>query len=340
MNEVETPLLYGLAFGQAIAQTERSANALQERMSHSQGWESSYNFVGHPDTFATQTASLALRGLRMTAVSHSPFRSKVIAKSTSTLVVPLAGERSVSLINGREVAMTPGVSAAFAPPGERVGSGGYRSVLMVDVDPERLQSTWRTMQGPAEGVHRDLDVDTPRALSLRVHGRTLAHLCGIVDQFCTHPQTLNMLGVDESIYRLLALQMGASCGEDEAGAQAAQGGQPFDPLNAKRLDQACQYVVAHLAEAITLTDLERVANLSSRALQYAFLKRFACTPMHWVREQRLMAVHRRLVVAGPDDSVSSLAMSFGFFSLSKFSAAYKARFGERPSDTLRHSLRR
>ena len=113
--------LHDLAFGSGIAITERSVANLQDRMAAAQGWESRYDALGDASLFATQTASLQLNGLRLTAVAHSPFQSKVVVKKYSTLVVPLAGEASVSQINGRSISMVPGESAAFAPPGERIG---------------------------------------------------------------------------------------------------------------------------------------------------------------------------------------------------------------------------
>jgi AraC-like DNA-binding protein len=326
--------LHELAFGSSIALTERSVTNLQDRMAAAQGWETRYEAVGDASLFATRTASLQLNGLRLTAVAHSPFQSKVVAKKFSTLVVPLAGEASVSQINGRSISMAPGESAAFAPAGERIGRGGYRSVLMVDIDPVRLQATWQTMSGAETPRRRMIDIDTPQELSLRSLGRALPHLCATVDQFCKAPQALLDLGVDENFYRLTVMLMQASQAE-----VAREINQP-EPLTRRRVDSACQYATAHLAHTITLTDLERAANLSSRALQYAFLKRFDCSPMEWVRNQRFDKVRQYLASADPDTTVTSAALAFGFFSLSKFASGYAKRFGELPSVTLSNSRRR
>lgn len=326
--------LHELAFGSSIALTERSVSNLQDRMAAAQGWDSRYDAVGDASLFATQTASLQLNGLRLTAVAHSPFQSKVVVKKYSTLVIPLAGEASVSQINGRSISMAPGESAAFAPPGERIGRGGYRSVLMVDIDPERLQSTWRTMAGSETPRPRMIDIDTPQELSLLAMGRTVPNLCAIVDHFCKTPRDLVNLGVDENFYRLtvILLQAGQALQTDES--------LPPEPITHRRIDLACKYAMANLAHTITLTDLERAACLSSRALQYAFLKRFDCSPMEWVRNQRFARVYQLLVSADPDTTVTSAALAFGFFSFSKFASGYAKRFGELPSATLANSRRR
>lgn len=331
---MQTSPLPELAFGSSIALTERSVTHLQDRMAAAQGWESRYDAVGAASLFATKTASLELNGLRLTAIAHSPFQSKVVAKTSSTLVVPFAGKGSISQINGRAISITPTVSAAYAPPGERIGRGDYRSMLMVDIDPVRLQSTWSTMAGSKAHQGRMVDVDTPQELPLQVMGRTIAHLCTIVDQFCKSPQTLICLGMDDSFYRLAAMLM------QPGHVVASEVSGPPEPLTRKQVDLACQYAMAHLSHTITLTDLERAANLSSRALQYAFLKRFDCTPMAWVRNQRFAKAKLHLASAGPDTTVTSVSLAFGFYSASKFASGYAKRFGELPSVTLSKSRRR
>lgn len=75
-------------------------------------------------------------------------------------------------------------------------------------------------------------------------------------------------------------------------------------------------------------------------LPCAFLHRFGCTPMQWLRHQRLGLVRQHLLNANPQDNVSSLALQSGFVNLGQFAKAYAERFGERPSDTLAQTRRR
>ena len=57
--------------------------------------------------------------------------------------------------------------------------------------------------------------------------------------------------------------------------------------------------------------------------------------MSLLRQWRLDAARMELLTAEPDSTtVSEIALRFGFSNLSKFSAAYKATFGEPPSKTL------
>jgi len=74
-------------------------------------------------------------------------------------------------------------------------------------------------------------------------------------------------------------------------------------------------------------------------LQYAFFERFGCSPMHWVRDQRLNLVHHRLKNAHEGETVTSIASSCGFTNLGAFSALYQEHFKELPSATLKHALK-
>ena len=60
------------------------------------------------------------------------------------------------------------------------------------------------------------------------------------------------------------------------------------------------------------------------------------TPMRYVKQLRLEAVHRSLLAADASDTrVSDLAADHGFFQFGRFAADYKRAFGELPSETLR-----
>lgn len=92
--------------------------------------------------------------------------------------------------------------------------------------------------------------------------------------------------------------------------------------------------MANLFNTITLTDLENVAMLSGRALQYAFMKTYGCSPMVWIRQQRLLKARDHLVSAQSGTTVTTIAIECGFSSTSAFSSYYQQQFNERPSETL------
>ena len=95
------------------------------------------------------------------------------------------------------------------------------------------------------------------------------------------------------------------------------------------------WLLAHLAEPLTLGMAARASGVAARTLQAAFQRRCGIGPMQWLREQRLAAVHRSLRHAsGPATRVTDTALAHGFTHLGEFSRAYRQRFGETPARTL------
>ncbi len=100
--------------------------------------------------------------------------------------------------------------------------------------------------------------------------------------------------------------------------------------------KAIEYMESHLRESLGIADIAAAVGLGPRALQTAFRTALDTTPMNHLRELRLERARRDLLAADPTtQSVSDIASSWGFTHLGRFSAAYRARFGERPSTTLR-----
>lgn len=100
------------------------------------------------------------------------------------------------------------------------------------------------------------------------------------------------------------------------------------------------YIKANLSRPIRLSDLEVLSGLGERALRHAFQKHFGCSPMHWVRLQRLDLARTRLNRPVPGVGVTDIALEAGFTRLGDFAAAYRRRFGEAPSATLASARRR
>jgi AraC-like DNA-binding protein len=62
--------------------------------------------------------------------------------------------------------------------------------------------------------------------------------------------------------------------------------------------------------------------------------------MKFLRDVRLDAVRARLADRDAPSTVAEAAVEFGFGHLSRFSQAYRRRFGENPSQTLARAQRR
>ncbi|GAB2574063.1 transcriptional regulator [Paractinoplanes abujensis] len=105
------------------------------------------------------------------------------------------------------------------------------------------------------------------------------------------------------------------------------------PRAIRRVVEAIQ---AEPERAFTVTDLARVANMSVRSLQEGFRRHVGTAPMTYLQQVRLGRVHDALRRADPVRmTVAGVAHRWGFAHLGRFASAYRARFGESPSETLR-----
>jgi AraC-like DNA-binding protein len=88
----------------------------------------------------------------------------------------------------------------------------------------------------------------------------------------------------------------------------------------------------------TVTDLAVIAGMSVRSLQEGFRRHLGCAPMAYLQRERLSRANETLRRADPADlTVSTVAHRWGFAHLGRFASAYRARFGEAPSETLRRT---
>jgi AraC-like DNA-binding protein len=85
-------------------------------------------------------------------------------------------------------------------------------------------------------------------------------------------------------------------------------------------------------------DLATIAGMSVRSLQEGFRQHLGCTPMAYLQQARLLQARETLRLADPRRStVATIAHRWGFVHLGRFASAYRERFGEAPSDTLRRT---
>ena len=96
------------------------------------------------------------------------------------------------------------------------------------------------------------------------------------------------------------------------------------------------YAVSQAGEHVSVTDLCRAAGASERSLEYAFREVMGLTPVAYLTRLRLHRVRQRLLAGTHGTTtVTAEALNWGFWHFGEFSRAYKACFGELPSDTLR-----
>ncbi|MBT2503530.1 AraC family transcriptional regulator [Curtobacterium sp. ISL-83] len=104
----------------------------------------------------------------------------------------------------------------------------------------------------------------------------------------------------------------------------------------ERLRLALEFVHEHAHEAIGTPEIAAAAGLSPRGLQQSLRRHLDQTPGDLLRSVRLDGARAELLRADRDEtSVADVARSWGFGHLGRFSATYRARFGDLPSETLR-----
>jgi AraC-like DNA-binding protein len=110
------------------------------------------------------------------------------------------------------------------------------------------------------------------------------------------------------------------------------GGRAVSPAFVRR---AQAYIEENAQDPITIADLAQHVGVSTRALFLGFRKYRNTTPMKYLSDTRMERVREELLegrTAG--DTVRDVALRWGFCHLGHFSARYRVRYGELPSETL------
>lgn len=90
------------------------------------------------------------------------------------------------------------------------------------------------------------------------------------------------------------------------------------------------------ADMLCMADICAAVGVARRTLNLACWEFLGQGATQYARARRLEHVRDTLLASDPDTTqVTRVAMDFGFWELGRFAHAYRIRFGERPSDTLR-----
>ncbi len=100
-----------------------------------------------------------------------------------------------------------------------------------------------------------------------------------------------------------------------------------------------KYMKLHAATPPTVSEIAKVAGVTTRTLHKAFARYRGVCPQKALLKIRLEAAHFELLMGGSDMTVTEVATRWGFFELGRFADKYKKHFGELPSSTLGRSAR-
>lgn len=112
-----------------------------------------------------------------------------------------------------------------------------------------------------------------------------------------------------------------------------------EDVSSNTLGRAVEYIRSHAQELPTLADITERCGVSVRTLQLSFRRHLDCTPLEYMQDVRLSAVRDELLNRRSEkDTVTEIATRWGFYHLGRFSANYRQRYGELPSETLRKGI--
>ena len=250
----------------------------------------------------------------------------------------VAGEQ-VALKQGNHlVEMEPGGIYLAPETGGRI-SRGYFSGIIWDIEQKRLLRTIRSMKITLGDFNEQEQQTLERGCTENAskNKSPFFALIKFIDQLLVESVYLpESLGLDEQVYRLLALSLNNKEGSHGKGQDRWE----HNKKNwTNPLDDLVDYIRLNAHLNLTLTDLEIESNYTGRHLQNIFKEKFDCTPMQFVRRERLSAGMEKLQTAGFEATVSSIARDIGYHHASNFTSDFQREFGVKPSVVLRSAQR-
>ena len=246
------------------------------------------------------------------------------------LTMPTTG-RTLARHGGHEVWADPSAAAVFGPAGTVFTQHDAHSTevdLKIEraaLETELADLLGHPVPGPLE-LPPDLDLSTGAGLSW---WRLVRLLRAELD----HPETLirKPLIADRLRHSLLTgLLLAIPHRYTEELTTPAPAGPP----------RAVQRVIDAIHDgperSLSVADLAEIAGVSVRSLQEGFRRHVGQAPIAYLQSVRLSRARAMLLAADPAVvTVAAVAHRWGFAHLGRFSAVYRARFGESPSTSLR-----
>lgn len=103
------------------------------------------------------------------------------------------------------------------------------------------------------------------------------------------------------------------------------------PRHIRRVEE---YLREHVGEPVCADQLAMIAGVSLRSLYAGFRDHCGVSPLQYLRNLRLDRA-RQALLDEPDSNIACVALRWGFGHLGRFSADYRKRFGESPSQSVR-----
>ena len=99
--------------------------------------------------------------------------------------------------------------------------------------------------------------------------------------------------------------------------------------------RAYRHLLDHVEEMPSIRTLCAITGASYMTIERGFREMYGMSPLKQIKELRLSRARRELLHPTSSTTITGVAVHWGFFELGRFSAYYRVRFGETPSETLR-----
>jgi AraC-like DNA-binding protein len=110
---------------------------------------------------------------------------------------------------------------------------------------------------------------------------------------------------------------------------------PRSPALPRYIRRARDYIHSNLDRPLSILDIAADCGASPRSLQLGFRRFLDTTPRAYIQAVRLQQVHGDLINEENRESVTEVALKWGFTHLSRFSELYRQHYGVSPSQTRR-----
>jgi AraC-like DNA-binding protein len=309
-------------FGTHVRELEMRARALFPQI-HALTPLIEGEYFPHLSSFAS------LGGITLGAVSHLPCRLEISAGPTSMLVIPYSGGGRWT-VEGREVSTSASRSALLISPAGGVGfTEGASAGLYLSIDAARLRRVGLAMSG---GAAVDFDLGNSRELNLRLNDTVslqagLEIVVGQIAAALENPGLVPMLQLEDLFHRFAALLLAPGDFLPKIPARY------ITPPRVE-LDAICDRIRSTPYTPVNLSELEERSGYARATLIEAFRRRFSCTPVQWIRRERLSRAFEEIRDSRDPARIDGIAESLGFLNRSGFDRLFRHNFGIGPLEIL------
>ncbi len=249
-------------------------------------------------------------------------------KSFYLIGMPLNGTTVVTC-GQQNVVSTPGIGT-IQSPGQAVRVDWHDTCekMVIKICQKSLQRRLSGLLGHPlnRPLEFQLEMDTTAGFGASLRHAIDAVSQEIRQQSCLLSSPMAISQFEEMIMTLLLLGQ-----PHNYTTELRQLGAPVAPYYVKRAEE---FIFASVKKQLKLGDVAEASGVSGRTLLEGFRRFRGVSPMKSLRHKRLEHVRADLLLGSFDDTVTEIALRWGFLHLGRFASDYQKRYGEAPSKTL------